>query len=266
MPPHTERPKRLLRHRKRLGLPHDGATNSGRSSPESDSCCVASGYDGDAGSKAEVPGISCCCVASCGSQIGRVSCLSYRYKKFQRVRRTVACMSILMALYPILFTHPFHDHLPRSTTRQGFERRPVMISLFNSSAVDDIGSWIYPSRPFPGFHAVVEKLKSDQVPDYGALSFSSLVQVPMEAFRRQIDPKDCLLYEAQRESQIEVMDSRDDISWDVHPEDREFEQLECRQPSWTSDYYPNCNSFHEVDLSRSYSASENEEYDSHSFR
>lgn len=253
-----------ISRRKRVGHT-DGATDSDTSPSGRNVYCVDTGYDAETGGGREtkIHGVMLTALFR-GSQMLRGSHLSY--KEARRVRRIALSLSILIATYiantffVALLAYPAYVPL-RPLTDQSLESLPLLIKWSDVSTVNDMGGLMNSPRPIPGFHAPAKDEISSKVPDYGGLSFRSVVKVPtMEAYGRQIDPNDDLKYDKQRESQLKAIDSPHDHYWNVHQEDTEFERPECRQPSWKSDYYPNCNSFHEFDLSRSFS-----EYDSHSF-
>lgn len=291
MPPYTEAASARVSRRKGFGG-NDRATNSESNSHGGDDCHDPGySYDTEAGGEHEaaIHGVACCwdmpllnsylhsAIAGLfrASQIIRGSRLSYR--EARRARRSVISMLILITIYALktfyvaLLTQTFSASL-RPSNDQQLENLPVLIKRFDFSTVNDMGGWIYRPRPFPTLQTFDKLSIQDINPDYGGLEFTSLAGVPMESFRRSIDLQDDLRYEAERDSQLVQIESSARNYWNYHQDDLEFdEKISCRKPNWKADYYPNCNSFHEVDLSRSYSerfasSRADREYDSHSFR
>jgi hypothetical protein len=123
---------------------------------------------------------------------------------------------------------------------------PIQIKLFDFSNVNDIGGWHYPASA--RFHSVssLKPLKASKIADYGGLVFASLQDA--SPFRRTIASDDYLAYELYRKNLVVKMDeSYRGPSWD---HDDETLRLKCRRPNFAALYFPTCNSFHELDLSR----------------
>ena len=105
-----------------------------------------------------------------------------------------------------------------------------------------------------GRHALPAILEEPNVglADYGGLVILSLRKSPK--FERSIRQQDDSLYNAEKDSQIDLMNG--EYISKRHWFDDELEDIEqdCRRPNWEMLHFPLCNAFHEIDLSRNYDA------------
>mmetsp|Transcript_2119 Transcript_2119/g.3365 ORF Transcript_2119/g.3365 Transcript_2119/m.3365 type:complete len:571 (-) Transcript_2119:209-1921(-) len=134
------------------------------------------------------------------------------------------------------------------------ENLPIIIRRFDFSDVDDLGGWLYPLKPFPSYRTLLPSDEDEEAgqknkPDYGGIQFRSLVG---SNFQRTINKKHSHFFEnfINSESHLLVAEKKnkeqnyDDDTFYFNAEDG------CRRRSWQYSYKPNCNMFHEIDLSR----------------
>lgn len=70
-------------------------------------------------------------------------------------------------------------------------------------------------------------------------------------FARRIDPVDIDWYESDREELLQEIDDPNQSSKSDHWDELDYPlESNCYRPKWAYAYYPSCNSFHEVSLSR----------------
>ena len=114
----------------------------------------------------------------------------------------------------------------------------------------DYGGWIH-GRGRRYLPAVYKDsiLDPDGMPDYGGLVF-----LPLSAnkFQRTIRKYDNELYDKEKNAQIEQMNQEYISSRHLPMADLEDKEHSCRRPNWEDYQFPNCNAFHEIELSRPY--------------
>jgi len=178
------------------------------------------------------------------------------FRDFMRSRATRTLFSVVAVVLMLFVTgeeyNAFRVHPLRPTNDWEVNHLPIQISYFDFSSVDDIGGWTYPRRDqvFPSFARMHKLMLKERIADFGGL----IIHPRRESsrFEIQIDPRDDIKYEAERMQQIEDMNSFDmkPLYW----HDDELDHVVCHRPNWRSLYFPNCNNFHETDLSRDFEA------------
>lgn len=137
------------------------------------------------------------------------------------------------------FIHPLR---PRSDYQ--VNALPIQIQFFINNE-EDIGGWLGPAR-FRKPPSDFSPLPQEYV-DFGPLKIQRL---HAKHFQRQIHPNDDEFFESKRDILLDEMD-KEHISTRYWP-DEDMDYEECRRPNWFSQYKPNCNDFHELDVGRAY--------------
>jgi len=133
----------------------------------------------------------------------------------------------------------------------------IKIRAFDSAIYNhsDTGGWKSPAQfRFP--KETINRLA--KVRDFGEIQFN---QLRSGHFYREIDAKDSERYEKFRDLEFDLM-NKDPLE-EKFFHDEELDYQECRRPKWMSYYFPNCNSFHEVDNSRYYTRDAVSDIDDH---
>ena len=117
----------------------------------------------------------------------------------------------------------------------------------------DVGGWQHPlpSPVKPLNLSSSSQQQQQQAPmtvDFGGLAIGKLK--PSRFGRTFNEKEDQQKYNRAKQLQLEEMDQFHLSSKHYH--DDELDIKECQRPNWRSFYFPNCNSFHEMDLSRSH--------------
>jgi hypothetical protein len=120
---------------------------------------------------------------------------------------------------------------------------PVLIKTFDFSNVE--GS----RHKFPSLPSL-KRLERPKILDHGGLTFKSLRDASPSDFRREVASDDYLAYELYRKKLMKTMDRM--YIGEYYDHDDETIGLSCRRPNWKSLFLPNCNNFHEIDLTRNY--------------
>lgn len=136
----------------------------------------------------------------------------------------------------------------RHSSDWSLERMPVVIKSLDFSHVEGVGGWLHPRR-FPSLSSL-EPLEHPKIFDFGGLTFKSLREASPSQFRREIASDDYLAYEIYRKKLMLKMDQV--FIGKYYDHDDESTDLSCRRPNWQSLFLPNCNNFHEADLTREY--------------
>ncbi|KAI2488633.1 protein kinase [Fragilaria crotonensis] len=138
-----------------------------------------------------------------------------------------------------------HPLRPRSDAQ--VNTLPILISSLDRPHALDFGGWL---SPIP-FHQKEKFPHNNYVlADFGSLHMRTL---NVEHFVREIDPKDDEKYENLRVRELNRMDLYPTSA--KYDQDDEADYTECRPPNWKKLYFPTCNSFHEIDISRGYDRS-----------
>jgi hypothetical protein len=209
----------------------------------------------------------CLCLYLCGQQVRRKHGVRgfMPSRTTKRVGLAVLVALLLVGSFKECSTFRIHPLRPRNDWE--VNRLPVQIPYFDFSSVDDVGGWTYPRRDqrFPSLARMRRRLEREKIGDFGGLVFVSLRDP--SRFRREIDPHDGDKYEKERKFQVENMDKS--VLSPLYWHDDELDQVVCHRPNWRNSYFPNCNDFHEIDLSRDFVEgieSENDQpYDSYRF-
>jgi hypothetical protein len=147
-----------------------------------------------------------------------------------------------------------------SRQRRGWIRNSdtsIFIRRFDFSNIDDLGGWLFPSRPFPKVSRLDEMEEADHTdPDYGDINYHSISRLSQRysaesslPWRRAIDSHDNSKYDAEVSRRLKKMDQH--LTRYLQDDDSVFDD-NCRRVNWWKRYKPNCNVFHEFDLSRDY--------------
>lgn len=136
----------------------------------------------------------------------------------------------------------------RHSSDQSLERMAVVIKALDFSLVKGVGGWLHPKK-FPSLSSL-ETLEHPKIFDFGGLTFKSLREASPHQFRREIASDDYLAYELYKKKLALMMDQ--EFIGEYYDHDDETIDLSCRRPNWKSLFLPNCNIFHEVDLTREY--------------
>lgn len=160
----------------------------------------------------------------------------------------------------------FRIHPLRPRSDREVNRLSLQVLYFDFSMVDDLGGWTYPRRDqmFPSYARLKVRLK-EEIADHGGLHFHA-IRDPSQ-FERKVNPNDHSHYEKERNQFLNEMDTPDlgQLYW----HDDELDKVACHRPNWRSLYFPNCNDFHEIDLSRDHEMDVESEvdqnYDSYRF-
>lgn len=182
----------------------------------------------------------------------------------QRVGAAILVALFLFGAFEEYSTLRIHPLRPRSDRE--VNQLSIQISYFDFSLVDDLGGWTYPRRDqrFPSYARLKVRLK-EEIADYGGLHFHT-IRDPSH-FERQVDPNDYSRYEIERNQFLNEMDTSDlgQLYW----HDDELDKVTCHRPNWRSLYFPICNDFHEIDLSRDFEmdveSKVDQNYDSYRF-
>lgn len=138
-----------------------------------------------------------------------------------------------------------HPLRPRSDAQ--VNTLPILISSLDRPHTQDFGGWL---SPIP-FHQKEKFPHNNYVlADFGSLHMRTL---NVEHYVREIDPKDDEKYENLRMRELNRMDLYPASA--KYDQDDEADYTECRPPNWKKLYFPTCNSFHEIDVSRGYDRS-----------
>jgi hypothetical protein len=135
-------------------------------------------------------------------------------------------------------------HSLRHSSDLSLERMPVLIKAFDFSKLDVASRHKFPSL------SSLKPLERPKIFDHGGLTFKSLRDASPSEFRREIASDDYLAYELYRKKLIKTMDQM--YIGEYYDHDDETIELSCRRPNWKSLFLPNCNNFHEIDLTRDY--------------
>jgi hypothetical protein len=163
--------------------------------------------------------------------------------------RRILNLNVLLFLMYILVTCGYavpsrlHPHPLRLRSDSQVNAVPIILHSLKSPQ-DDIGGWFSAIPFFPKPHI-------DSIPhrfiDFGPLHINILT---VDNFSRTISSQDFEVYEDERNRQSNRMD--------LFPTSPKYDIEEimsnekCRPPNWKFFYFPNCNAFHEIDLSRDY--------------
>jgi len=154
----------------------------------------------------------------------------------------------LLLLGGIAFSMMCLSLKPKASLRRSSDHEvnqvPILIQSFEFSKVEDIGGWTHPQvsplKPWTN-------LPRDKLVDFGDLAIHKLRR---SFFQREVNPDDSKNYLIERRTDLEEMDRLKMGTRLYHNDELDLE--DCQRPNWKNLYFPNCNNFHEIDISRHY--------------
>jgi hypothetical protein len=138
-------------------------------------------------------------------------------------------------------------HPLRPSSDSQINKLPILIHSLDQPLKKDFGGWL---SPIPFHHKVKFPQDKYVLADFGSLHLRTL---QVEHFVREIDPNDDEKYNDLRLRELNRMDL--DPTSPKYDHDDEADYTECRPPNWKKLYFPTCNSFHEIDMTRGYDRS-----------
>jgi len=139
----------------------------------------------------------------------------------------------------------FEPHPLRLRSDEQVNNLQIQIVSLDYSNVHDPGGWMIPPlfrKPGPR-----PPNRLDNLIDFGELNVK---QLSRDSFVREIDSLDEEKYDQELKEAWERMDA-DPTPFKYYHDD-ELDYVECRRPKWKEYYFPTCNAFHEVDMTRNY--------------
>lgn len=211
------------------------------------------------------------------------SCIKRRHRRKRRPNtrmRTIAVVFGTIAMSQ-LFGLQFLRY-PRSLSLSMLWGRPLANEAFNHVPVTipildfegtDIGGWGYLRRFFYPKNPL--DLSSIGDPDFGGLDIVKKRNIRSETIQKdpeekkkhrifssslnsnQLLPTQRIIHPEDAQLAAEYWERFHENDphfhkYDLHAEEREDEARKCRTPGWAQQYYPQCNSFHELGLERDY--------------
>lgn len=160
-----------------------------------------------------------------------------------RHRNVVGVLVVVAFLCAISLSRKSSRHSLRHSSDLSLAQMPLLIKTFDFSNVT--GS----RHQFLALPSL-KPLERPKIFDHGDLTFKSLRNSSPSDFRREIASDDYLAYELYRTKLVKKMDRM--YIGDYYDHDDEISERSCRRPNWKSLFLPNCNNFHEIDLTRDY--------------
>ena len=176
---------------------------------------------------------------------------SFRWNRFRLTWKRPWPILLVSFLAFLFWLHIFHSSLegikphplrPRSDAQ--INDLQIIIQSFGPSFDHDVGGWLSPIPFFQKHPIQRDKLMP---PDFESLHIRAL---NVSRFERVINPSDADNYEDMRMRELNRMDL--DPTPAKYDHDDEADVQECRPPKWKNLYFPTCNAFHEIDISRDY--------------
>lgn len=170
-------------------------------------------------------------------------------KAFARLQtRHLPLIFLMIVIARLALSNPSLWQPHRLRLRSDWEVNNIQIKIraFDSAIYNptDKGGWKSPAQ-FQAPKGNIDPLT--KIKDFGEIQFN---QLSIGHFFREIDMKDSERYEAFRDLELDLMDK--DPLEEKFFHDEELDYQECTRPKWMWYYFPNCNSFHEIDNSRHY--------------
>lgn len=181
--------------------------------------------------------------------------LSCQRRYAVQIRRRLKPVHLIMLLpliillrYVLSSTSYFQPHPLRPRSDAQVNNLKILIhSLESPSHSLDLGGWLsaIPFRSKPPPLLKRGGSKQELLDDFEPLQMKRL---KVDHFVREIDPLDADKYHHERNFELNTMDLFP--VREKYDHDDERDATDCRRPKWKTYYFPNCNSFHEIDMTR----------------